>query len=318
MLLEAVEESQRLSHAGERSDLGPATLEHLDLAVQRFGDAYLSTPLDHTFRQVRATRQQVLTLLDHRHTLSQERQLYVVLGWLSGLLGSLSFDMGDSAAARAHSVTALQLAKEAGHGTIAAWVRCNQSMIETYAGQGAEAVRLAQAGQRTVPSGTGLAVRLAAQESRAAGLLGDRRGVEDAIRRAKDAAAALQTQPTGGILSGFLHDPHYCGATAFVRLRLPKRAQAEAREALAMCEANPAAWPADRAVSHFDLAMAAVMLGDPAEACHEGGEALDIYVNERQTGVILLRARELHRALGRFGGDPAVRDFGERLRAVAA
>lgn len=319
MVLETVEESRRLSRAGELSDLGPVTLEHLDLAIQRFGETYLTTPLDQMFAQVRATRAEVVRLLEQRHTLSQKRHLYVLLGWLSGLLGETSFGMGNHAAGRAHCVTALQFAKEAGHNGITAWIRGRQAVIETYAGRAAEAINCAQAGQRLAKPGSGIAVRLAALETRAAGLLGDRQRAEEALRRAKKAAEALDgTPPTGGIMSGTAHDPHYYGATAYVRLGQPKRAREEARLALDMCGADPGRWPSDRAVSHLDLAAAAVMLGDPAEACREGGEALDIYVNERQTGVILLRAGELHRSLARFGADPAVRDFGERLQTLVA
>jgi len=58
------------------------------------------------------------------------------------------------------------------------------------------------------------------------------------------------------------------------------------------------------------------MQRDPAAACHKAGKALDIYVSERQTSVILLRADELHRVMRRFATGPAVRDLGDRLHQL--
>src|SRR4029450_5065076 len=98
----------------EPSDLGPATLEHLDLAVERLGLVYLNTPPGSLLDELRWYRRRAVEVLDGRHTLAQRRRLYVAAGWLTGLLGHLSFDLGDYQAARAHSGTAWQLAEDAG------------------------------------------------------------------------------------------------------------------------------------------------------------------------------------------------------------
>jgi DNA-binding transcriptional regulator YiaG len=44
LLADATAESVELSRQTEASDLGPATLEHLDLAVERLGLVYMTTP----------------------------------------------------------------------------------------------------------------------------------------------------------------------------------------------------------------------------------------------------------------------------------
>jgi transcriptional regulator with XRE-family HTH domain len=44
LLADAMAESVELSRQTEASDLGPATLEHLDLAVERLGLVYMTTP----------------------------------------------------------------------------------------------------------------------------------------------------------------------------------------------------------------------------------------------------------------------------------
>jgi hypothetical protein len=130
----------------EESDLGPATLEHLDLAVERFGLSYLHTPPDQLFREVRDCRQRVSSMVAGRQTLSQRRHLCVVGGWLSGLLGHLALDIGDGGVAHAHCVTAWQLAAESGDAQLGAWVRGTQAMIAFYAGDAADALRFSRAG----------------------------------------------------------------------------------------------------------------------------------------------------------------------------
>ena len=70
--------------------------------------------------EIRWYRRRAVEVLGGRHTLAQRRRLYVAAGWLTGLLGHLSFDLGDYQAARAHCVTAWQLAEDAGERELAA------------------------------------------------------------------------------------------------------------------------------------------------------------------------------------------------------
>jgi transcriptional regulator with XRE-family HTH domain len=101
----ALTESVELSRQAEASELGPVTLQHLDLAVQRYGSNYLQVPPQELFQQVTDQRRYVVELLQRRHTLAEGSGLYVVCGWLTGLLAHLALDMGNVQAARAHAVT---------------------------------------------------------------------------------------------------------------------------------------------------------------------------------------------------------------------
>jgi len=107
-------ESIELARRTEASDLGPATLSQLDDVVQQLGLDYLRTPPHELFEKAHAWRGYVTDLLQGRHTLVQRRRLYSVAGWLSALLGHLSYDLGHSAAAETHCAVALQLAGEIG------------------------------------------------------------------------------------------------------------------------------------------------------------------------------------------------------------
>ena len=60
-------------------------------------------------------------LLDGRKTLSQHRELLVVTGWLSFLVGCLYNDMGNRGRAEAARDAAYHLGNEAGHPVIVRW-----------------------------------------------------------------------------------------------------------------------------------------------------------------------------------------------------
>ena len=93
LLADATAESVELSGQTEASDLGPATLEHLDLAVERLGLIYMTTPPAVLLDELGWYRRRAKEVLGGRHTLAQRRRLYVAAGWLTGLLGHLSFDL---------------------------------------------------------------------------------------------------------------------------------------------------------------------------------------------------------------------------------
>jgi DNA-binding transcriptional regulator YiaG len=87
LLADATAESVELSGQTEASDLGPATLEHLDLAVERLGLVYMTTPPAVLLDELGWYRRRAKEVLGGRHTLAQRRRLYVAAGWLTGLLG---------------------------------------------------------------------------------------------------------------------------------------------------------------------------------------------------------------------------------------
>jgi hypothetical protein len=69
LLADATAESVELSRQTEASDLGPATLEHLDLAVERLGLVYLNTPPPLLLDELRWYRRRAKDVLGGRHTL---------------------------------------------------------------------------------------------------------------------------------------------------------------------------------------------------------------------------------------------------------
>jgi len=314
----AVEESREISQSVEASDLGPVTLESLNLAVEGYGLDYLAIPALKLHQQVQSERKLVVTLLRGKHTLCERRHLYTVAGWLSGLLGHLANDLGDQRAARQHCLTAWLLAKETNDRDLAAWLWGTRALIATYAGLPSEAVRCAQAGHPFAREGSTAAVRLAAQEARAYARMGDHRGTDDAMRRAERACERLSEQATCSIFSfDSPYLPFYAG-TCYVWLSRPERARECAAQAIALCDTAPASWPVTRALARIDLAMSLVQQGHPDRAAEVGTEALGIYESERRVNMIVQRADELSTTMASYRSLSIVREFNERLRSISA
>jgi tetratricopeptide (TPR) repeat protein len=310
-----------LSRRTEASDLGPATLEHLDLAVERLGLVYLNTPPGFLVDELGWYRRRAVQLLGGRHTLTQRRQLYMAVGWLTGLLGHLSLDLGDYQAARAHCVTAWQLAEEAGEQQLGAWIRSIQAMVALYTRRFREAVRYADTGRELAAAGTTGSVQLPVLAARAHARLGNRRETELAIHQAEQAFGRLQAsgQPESVFSVDEARVP-FCAGTAYVWLN-PQRASGYSRRAIGLYDAakSKRRWPANRALARLDLASALVQLGEPEEASHTGLEALAIF-SERPVDSVMRRARELQVVLDvePYRRLPAVRQFSEQLQATSA
>jgi DNA-binding transcriptional regulator YiaG/tetratricopeptide (TPR) repeat protein len=319
MLADATAESVELSRQTEASDLGPATLEHLDLAVERLGMVYLNTRPGLLLGELGWYRRRAVQVLGGRHTLAQRRRLYVAVGWLTGLLGHLSFDLGDYQAARAHCVTAWQLADDAGEQQLGAWIRSIQAMVALYTRRFREAVRYAEAGGDLAAAGTTGSVQLPVLAARAHARLGNRRETELAIRQAEQAFGGLQvaSQPESVFSVDAARVP-FCAGTAYAWLD-PQRAAAYSRSAISLYDAatGTGRWPANRALARLDLATALTHLGEPEEASHTAQEALAIF-SERPVDSVMRRAGDLDAILDvePYRRLPAVRQFREQLHAT--
>jgi hypothetical protein len=77
----------RLSGKLGSSNLGPVTLEQLELRIAGFMQDFQHTLSDRLFHAVLAQQEQIETFLDGSQPLDQRRQLYRIAGQLSALLG---------------------------------------------------------------------------------------------------------------------------------------------------------------------------------------------------------------------------------------
>lgn len=307
-------ESIELVRQAEASDVGPQTLEQLDRTVERLGQEYLRTPPARTLEEVRQYRQYVVQLLDGRQTQAQKAHLYDVAGWLCALLGHVAFDLGQDSAV--HCATALRLAEEVGDAELTAWVRGTQALVAIYDGRPDDAVQFARAGRQVAPAGSASGVRLWGLEARAYARKREREPAEHAMAAAERGFDGLSQQPNGSIFSfdrPFL--PYYAG-TAYVDLRQSKRAREYADQAIALCDAAPADWPATRVQARITVAIALGQQGQPDGAGRLGMEALELCVPRVRDVPVARRFAELLKALRPNRDVPAVRDLEEQLHAA--
>ena len=87
-------------------------------------------------------------LLRSTASVGEQRRLARLAALLNAMLGALSLDLGDFAAADVHLRVGLDLAADTGEATLAAWVRGLQSNRHLYAGDSAGAAGLAAQGRQ--------------------------------------------------------------------------------------------------------------------------------------------------------------------------
>jgi hypothetical protein len=145
--LAAEAEPWLLARALEASAVGQAALEALEEAVGEFARTYPSTAPTILARPVLEHLRDVTRLLDGPLPVARRQRLVVVAGHLAGLAGSLAFDLRDEGKARAYVRVAVQAADDAGSPDLAAWALGTHSLIPTYTGDPAAALRLLQEAQ---------------------------------------------------------------------------------------------------------------------------------------------------------------------------
>ncbi|MGH8899726.1 MAG: hypothetical protein ACRDZ4_22515 [Egibacteraceae bacterium] len=317
LLDQAGRASERLSRQLGASNLGPATLEQLELRVAGFVQTYDHTPLETLFVEVFDQQEEVTALLDGAQPLDQRRGLYRIAGQLSMLLGLLSFEFGDSLTARTHLLTAAQLARQVGDRALASWVRMNQSTVALWAGDFRAALDYAQDGQRYATGA--MSARLAVRgEACAYARMDDRGGVRDASRRAERGMPSQPASDDGWWVFTPGSFQLYTGSS-LLWLGDAKQAEFHTRQAISFFETAPPPLrnPANRAQAQINLAICLVRQDQPDEGLRLAIEALSadrvhVEANLQQAGEVLAASKPAHRDL------PAARDLAEQLRSIQA
>lgn len=293
----------------EASDVGPTTLEMVDISVEQLARAYTRTPPDELLRDVRVSARQIGSLLDGRATLAQRSRLLTAAGWLAVFAATLHVDLGQRRAAGAARGAAQSLGRETGADEIAAWAVEIDAWTALVDQDWPLAATLAAAGESIAPSGSPAAAQLAMQSARAAARLGDGPQVRAALRRCS-AAADRQSRDRPP-------DHHYqfdgdklelYTGTALAWLGDPA-AEEFARHAAARSEASNQRRRV--ATAHLDLGLVLARLGRPDEAAYSG--VLVLKSNEIVPSNAW-RADELVAAVDGYRGVPEV----EELRELAA
>ncbi|MGW7520125.1 XRE family transcriptional regulator [Streptomyces sp. NPDC054796] len=270
ILNQAAAEALDFTRQAEATALGASTLDHLDLAVTEFNDAYSLKPPQNLFDAALDYRRKVGALLQAKVTHRQQRELLTFAGWLSEMLAWLAHDLGDNHTGLAFATDAFVHGQQAGHGQLCAWAMDAAASISLYRQRPDRAREAALKGLTEVPASHPLTVRLHAQAARAAAADGDAETFTAQFHAAEEAYRLLPAR-----------SPHRFGrevtplaqyaltsypATSYVWLGQAKKAREHAEHALTVYESAPAdvRSPGREAIARIDLALAHAYPRDPA------------------------------------------------------
>jgi tetratricopeptide (TPR) repeat protein len=173
------------------SDVGAETLERLESAVDVLATAYATTPPEQLAPRSSRQLAYVVHLLDGRTTLDQHRRLLVAGGWLALLGATLRIDLRHRVAAEAYLGTARQMAEQAEHAEIQAWVLETRAWDVLTCGDYQGAAELAQRAQAIAPRGSSAHIQATAQEGRAWARMGQASETRDALARVERLVSPL-------------------------------------------------------------------------------------------------------------------------------
>jgi tetratricopeptide (TPR) repeat protein len=302
-----------LARRSEASDLGPHTLERLELIVDDLAAAYPRTPPAALLGRVRAHLGYTGRLLDGRATLGRHRRLLVTGAWLSLLAATCLIDLHRDHAALAHLRTAAQLARDTGNAEIAAWVLETQAWQALTAGDFQRAADISQAAQRIAPRGSSAHIQAIAQEGRAQARMGAAAETYGALSRVEAIVSPMPAPERPE--HHYQYDPPK--GQAYVATTLSwlgdPAAESLTRQVLAAIEA-PGERPRPRraALARLDLALALSTTGKHDEAA---AIALDAVRSGYLAPVDHRRTREIDRAVtGR--GIPEATELAEAYRGA--
>jgi hypothetical protein len=317
LFAESAAEAMEYTRRVEASEVGPRTLEHLELVIAGLAAAFAYTPPAEMFPQARWYRRRVADLVDsRRYTLREGRELYRCAGWLSIILGWLSHDLGDSLAGEVYCLDAWEHGWQAEHGEICAWAMDASATIAMYNNHPTAARDAALKGLGQAPKDSPAAVRVVCQLTRAYARLGDRDRFDDALADTQHRLDGLST-PGSGLFSADAGRIASYAATSSIWLGQPQQAVSYAEEALTYyAGVGPEQRsPTREAISRLDLGLALVHLKTPDGAAEEAMRALG---TERVTGSMLVRAGELDVALRQhYPGYRGTADFHEQYLALS-
>lgn len=175
--METLDIVNRLHH----SDVDNASLEALRITVDRLCSEYPYMPSVQLLNEGRQWLQQITTTIaSGRPTLAQHRELMVLAGWLTLLVGCVENDMGVRRQAEATRRAALSIGHETGASEISGWAHEMLAWFRPTDGDERGVIAAASSGIEIARS-HGVAVQLEAQKAKAYARVGDRRGVELAL-----------------------------------------------------------------------------------------------------------------------------------------
>ncbi|MFC4588857.1 hypothetical protein [Sphaerisporangium corydalis] len=256
---------------------------------------------------------QVTRLLSGRLTLAQHRELLVITGWLTALLGCIHYDLGEREEAETSRRAAYEMGHQVGHGELMGWAHEMSAWFALVEGRYEDVVTAARMGQ-AVASQSSAQVQLTLQEARGLARIGDRREADKALTRGADVLAKLPLPGSPDHHFVFDHAKWiFYAATAYTWLEDNDRAEEHARETIQMHTRPDGTSNALMRVAdaHIDLGIIHARRGDLDAAVEQGMTAFNI--DRRSLTDLVNRAADLDRVIRqRYRREALAEEFHER------
>ncbi|SDM38384.1 hypothetical protein SAMN05421874_1664 [Nonomuraea maritima] len=174
--------TMELAQQLQASDVGTGTLEALAEAVDLLCRAYPVVPAATLRDRTQKRLAQVNRLLSGRLTLDQHRELLVITGWLTALLGCVHYDLGEREEAETARRAAFEMGRQVGHSELMGWAHEMSAWFALVEGRYEDVVTAARMGQAVAGQSSAM-VQLTLQEARGLARIGDRREADRALTR---------------------------------------------------------------------------------------------------------------------------------------
>ncbi|MER5425466.1 hypothetical protein [Streptosporangium roseum] len=305
--------TMELAQQLQASDVGNGTLEALSEAVDLLCRAYpvvsAATLRDRTQKRLA----QVNGLLGGRITLTQHRELLVITGWLTALLGCVHYDLGEREEAETARRAAYEMGRQVGHGELMGWAYEMSAWFALVEGRYEDVVTAARTGQ-AVAGQSSAQVQLTLQEARGLARIGDRREADKALTRGADVLAKLPLPGNPDHHFVFDHAKWvFYAATAYTWLEDNDRAEEHALETIQMHTRPDGTSNAPMRVAdaHIDLGIVHARRGNLDAAVEQGMTAFDI--DRKSLTDLVNRAADLDRVIRqRYRREALAEEFHER------
>ncbi|TYB71452.1 XRE family transcriptional regulator [Nonomuraea sp. PA05] len=301
------------------STVDDATIDGLHITVDQLCCDYPHLAAGQLLVEGRRWLARLTTLLDHRLTLAQHRDVLSLAGWLALLVGCVEADNGDERAAEATRQAALSMGLESDNSGVQAWAHEMAAWFALTRGDYRSVIAASDRGL-AVADGLGVAVQLHAQKAKAWARIGDRRQVEVALDQGRK---ALESLPVPENLDNhFTIDPlkyDFYSMDAYRILGENERAEVYASEVIRahMSADGEELAPMRISEARLTLGVIAARRGDVEQAVSFGHQSLK--AQRRSVPHLIMSSKELVRAVGSEHADhPLVRAYLDELRDLTS
>ncbi|MFI6919967.1 hypothetical protein ACIBIZ_08435 [Nonomuraea spiralis] len=306
--------TMELAQQLQASDVGAGTLEALAEAVDLLCRAYPVVPANTLRDRTQKRLAQINHLLAGRLTLDQHRELLVITGWLTALLGCVHYDLGEREEAETARRAAFEMGRQVGHGELMGWAHEMSAWFALVEGRYEDVVTAARMGQAVAGTSSAM-VQLTLQEARGLARIGDRREADRALTRGAEVLSSLPMPDHPDHHFVFDHAKWvFYAATCYTWLADDDRAEEHARETIQMHTRPDGTSNAPMRVAdaHIDLGIVHARRGELDAAVDEGLAAFDI--DRRSLTDLVNRAGDLDRVLRqRYRREALAEEFHERF-----